>query len=222
MKKLILYITITLIVFILDLFLVGMPKKESKELDKSKKQPDDIEYYELFSTAELAYNFSDSKIMAEHSDYIAIIKIDSTEGSNINRVTNESIDGVYTCGKARVLMKIKGNLDDDILFTRGGGTMPFNEWIKSKIDKDRIEKSLESGGYKSTKNLIVNDVIYEDIKIETGKIYLAYMIHNEEFNYENEYSIIGLQHGLREVKGLKIKNNNTGKWENIFKVIDIK
>ena len=230
MKKVTLYITITLIVFVLDIFVINTPKKaESKELNQNKEQTSnneessDIEYYNISSIVEPVYGYSNSKTIAEHSDYIAIIKIDSIDGgSNVNRKTGEPVVDIYAYGKAKVLVRIKGALNSNILYTRPGGSMPYDEWILNETDGWKIDELVKGKDNKSTMKIIVNSNIIEDIKIETGKTYLAYMVHSDEFNYDNEYVIIGYQYGLREYKDGKVKNNTTGEWEELSKIVDIK
>ena len=68
-------------------------------------------------------------------------------------------------------------------------------------------------------------LIDNDIYLEAGKTYLAYLNYSNSFQ---KYEIIGLGNGLREVNteqksrisvqnfdisSLKIKNNNTDEWE---------
>lgn len=180
------------------------------------------------------YNFADTNVLAEQSDYIAFIKVDAVLGvSNINKITNEYISTPYIYGKATVLKTLKGELGGEkINFCRDGGQLPYEEWIKGDVDPEKLKSVRAESGMSeiSEKDIVVDYRIKDDIEIEEGKTYLAFMFHNPDFNEQNEYVIHGYQFGLREteveqdvskqsVDSILIKNNNTGNWESLSSVL---
>ncbi len=181
----------------------------------------------------MAYDISDNNVLAEISDYIALIQIDEITGvSNKNRLTGSYISTSYTYGKARVLKAFKGDIGTtEIGFVRDGGIIPYNEWIKGQEDPDKLIRMRRESGISDaeTDDMFVDYMPQGDITIESGKTYLVYMFRNPEFNLENEYSIQGYQYGLRELRqngnaaqntsDLYVKNNTTGKWEALSDIL---
>lgn len=186
----------------------------------------DNQIINVLTSADMLYNLSDPSIIEGLSDYIALVRIDTIDGvSNINKKTNEFVS-TYTYGKLTILKMIKGNIDKEkISYTRSGGEISYNDWIKGQLSLEKLQKMVENSGI-DTDNLKINDKYEGDISIETNKVYLAYMHHEPSFNEDNEYVIHGFQYGLREIKidknsNIKVKNNDTGKWENLSSIIDI-
>ena len=184
------------------------------------------------SHADSLYNISDSDVLASISEHIALIRIDSIDGtSNLNKRTGEYVANPYLYGKATVLKELKGSFGTrSIDFVREGGTLPYNEWIKGDCDPAKLQALREKAGLDSekTNTLYVKYKPEGDIELEAGKTYLAYMFRNPDFNVENEYVIHGYQYGLRELQqnikltddlsnlnDLKVKNNMTGEWEDL-------
>lgn len=200
------------------------PKLENK-VPTTNENNEITEIKEITPLIEFIYNYSDDKVMYNISDYIALIKINEITGvSNINRLTNEFIRFPYTYGKATILTTLKGNISEKVInFTRTGGKIPYEEFIKGEVDPIKIDTT-------SSKGVIIDYRFDNDIELELGKTYLVYMIKNKDFNIDNEYSIIGFQYGLREVQGddiknlsnIKVKNNETLKWENLLDVLNNK
>ena len=88
------------------------------------------------SHADCLYNISDSDVLASVSEHIALIRINSIDGtSNLNKQTGEYVSNPYLYGKATVLKELKGSFGTQgIDFVREGGTLPYNEWIKGDCD----------------------------------------------------------------------------------------
>lgn len=179
----------------------------------------------VLTSPDMLYNLSEPSIIEGLSDYIALVKIDTIDGvSNINKKTNEFVS-TYTYGKLTILEMIKGNIDsENISYSRSGGEISYNDWIKGQLSPEKLQKMVENSGI-DTNNLKIVDKYEGDISIEINKVYLAYMHYEPSFNEENEYVIHGFQYGLREIKedessNIKVKNNDTGKWENLSSIID--
>ena len=182
------------------------------------------------------YDFSNNKTMSEISDYIALVRIESIDGvTNVSRKTNKPVITPYSYGQATVVSVLKGEISSSSIgFTRCGGQMPYDEWIKGDVDPDKLNATRAEAGLANvpTKDIIVNYKLKDDIELEIGKTYLVFMCRNEEFNLENEYIIQGFQYGLRELQqtnvssysvqnstSLKVKNNMTGEWESLSDVV---
>lgn len=130
-----------------------------------------------------------------------------------------------------MLKELKGSFGiQSINYVREGGTLSYNEWIKGDCDPAKLQALREKASLDSenTDTLYVKHKPEGDIELEAGKIYLAYMFRNPDFNVENEYVIHGYQYGLRELRqninltddisglsDLKVKNNMTGEWEDL-------
>lgn len=194
----------------------------------------------ISSSFDLAYDLNDSKVMYDLSEYIAIVKIDSIDGtSNFNKITNKYISHPYTYGTATVLKMLKGNIKSSTFnFIRTGGLIAYDDYVKGDIDPNKLESVRKEYGTEniSTKDLYVDYKVQGDIEIEKGKLYLVYMSHNSNFNTENEYNIFGYQFGLREIQqssnlvnsiqkdldlNLKVKNNITNQWVKLQEVLDL-
>lgn len=191
----------------------------------------------VLSSGDTLYKISDPKVMEELSDYVAIVKIDSIDGANnVNRKTGKYVS-TYTYGKATILKMLKGDIiSSNIGYTRSGGKISYNQWVKGQASPEKLQKLLENGDNKfiDINKVKVYDKFSGDIDIEVGKIYLVYMYYEPTFNADNEFVIHGYQYGMREVKidseskenlnniaDVKIKNNDTGKWENLSTIIDV-
>lgn len=211
-------------------------KTPSGNQEVNSEQNDKV-ILEFKSNLDLAYDLTNKKVINNTFDYIALIKIDKIDGvDNYDSVINQYVSP-YTYGSATVLNAIKGNIGkSNISFRRLGGQISFKKWLEGDEAPDKILRIREESGLANVpvENIIVDYKNSSDINVEEGKIYLAFLEYNQKLNKENEYWIGGLQYGLREVQGanatsdkidnvtdLKVKNNNTGKWENITDVVVI-
>ncbi len=202
------------------------------EIDKERKT-----ILSFTSYLDWAYDLTDSKVLTDSFEYIALIKIDSIDGvDNYDTVINQYVLP-YTYGKATVLKVLKGNINQEqIDFRRLGGKISFEKWLEGDDAPEKIIKIKEESGLKNIKNenIIVNSTMSDDIDVEKGKIYLAFLEYDSSLNKENEYWIGGMQYGLREVQqsnislssnnsigNLKVKDNTTGNWTNLRDVVII-
>ena len=184
--------------------------------------------------SDMLYDFSDAQVLSELSDYIAIIRVDSVDGvTNINRKLNKPVIMPFTYGSASVLQVIKGSVPDEISYIRSGGMMTYDKWVEGQNDPEKL-KALKADSDLADippEDILVDCNMENDINIEVGKTYLAFMCRNDSSNFENEYVIQGFQYGLRELQEpnsaaaaqsaaeLKVKNNMTGAWENIGDIV---
>lgn len=184
------------------------------------------------------YDMSDLNVLAKKSDAIAIVRIDSIDGCTKRyRISNKKAGYIFTYGNASVLKAIQGDIkNNEFIYKKPGGRLPYLEWVEADTDPEKLLSMVRANGNKingvPVEDVIVEEKRKDDIEITEGKIYLAFMMKSFEYSDDfNEYAFIGRQYGLREIKnydiknktlsGVKVKNNKTGKWEDISKVIDL-
>lgn len=205
---------------IICLFLLGFMVLSGCSTDEKNEKNDKV--LTLESDYDYAYDLSNNLELSKHHNDIALVEITDIGGtSNYNDKLQLYVD-IYTYGKAVVKAVYKGNLktDDKIAFTRLGGKLDYNEWKKGLLQKQ--VDVLEDANYTS----VVSE--YEhDIPVEKNKTYLVFLDHTSS-QKENEYAITGFAYGMREVENpdhltnlddIRVKNNISGKYESLQKVV---
>ena len=238
-NKKILYIFIILMLFVSVVCGYGFSNRQYDVKENELGEiiiDEDSQIINVISSGDTLYNLSDPNVMQDLSDYVALVKIDSIDGAdNVNKKTGNYVS-TYTYGKATILKMLKGNIASRTIgYTRSGGKILYSQWVKGQASPEKIKKLVESTNNKSIdiNNVKVYDKFSGDIDLEVGKIYLVYMYHEPTFNNDNEFVIHGFQYGMREAKmdsisentlnnvsDIKIKNNDTGKWENLSTIIN--
>lgn len=230
MKKLLIGILITYI-------LTGC---STNSLNKTKEEI--IYDTSTYITGDMKENIINSDVSALHtyeytpenlyknSDVIAIIKVITLDGITLEE--NTVIGDTY--GKALINSVLYGNIKEDtITYFKAGGVVSIAEWEKYQPQEaNEKRKQLREN---SSQLIDINSTYYsfkgeDDIEIEAGKTYLAYLKENG-----NKYQIIGAGNGLRELqieqtnkisseeinlKNQKIKNNVTGEFESLDEYIE--
>lgn len=175
----------------------------------------------------LAEEFTPQK-MYELATDVAIVKVVSKDYMD----PHASSLGM-TFGKILINNVISGNLEvgQVVTYEKPGGYVDMESWEESQpaaaTEKRRYLRE-QAGITIDLSEEYINILADEDIEIEVGKTYLAYLTYNTTYN---AYEIIGLGNGLREVNipqetksvatsnlninELKIKNNTTGEWESL-------
>lgn len=209
----------------------------SKKDDLNKRHIIHIEIDSNDSSDGIFYDISDLNVLAKKSDIVAIVRIDSIDGyTKRYRISHEKAGYIYTYGNATVLKTIQGDLKNNkLIYKKTGGRLPYLEWVEADTDPEKLLSLVKANDNKidgvPVENVIVEEKRKGDIDIAEGKIYLAFMMKGYEYSDDyNEYAFIGRQYGLREVKnydinnqtlsGVKVKNNVTGEWEDISKIIN--
>lgn len=189
------------------------------------------EILEAVSMAEITYNPSDPEVMASLSSDIVLVTVTSIDGgSNVNEITGEYVYP-YTYGKLQILDTYKGDLSvgQEIEYVRMGGIVTYDSYVASLYPAQR-EKFISQSGVKPA---YIKMMFEQDIELEAGKTYLAYLRNPEsgDFSRENAYAMIGWEGGLREVRGLEqadesnsvpqieVFNNYTNEWESLNTII---
>ena len=186
-------------------------------------------------------DISDVPALRDFVSHVFIAKVESIDGcsTTIGNGRFSPIPAEY--GKMRVLKSIKGSVDgDSISYYRAGGVISIAEYEKdapAEMIANEEKHRKESGN----ENIDKNTNFYEwkedgDIDIEVGKTYIFFAMYNEETGY---YNILGAQYGSREISSgeandgndkismnaldkdeLKLKNNDSGKYESLKEFID--
>lgn len=192
--------------------------------------------------AEISSNISNPKEVYKNSTDVAIITILSIDGgSSFNEQANVYCFP-YTYGIFRVEKVYKGNMEegDELQYIRSGGIVSYQEYRNSMSENERKKHDFLSKGKQPE---FVEMRFAEDIEIEPGKTYLAYMLNPDSgvglYSKKDSYVIRAFQGGLREmninpnsyggaqlfssnnneVTELKVFNNFTNQWENINEVV---
>lgn len=210
----------------------GDKNQETAPPDAYDNIPTSSIYYSV-SEGELTYNPSDPSDMKAHSDTIAIVEVTSIDGGSVkNEITGEPVF-TYTYGTVEIKHIVSGeNIEsENVNFVRGGGLVPFDEWLESQEEASK-EKTLRMMGEDAEKIEYVSEYFLEDIPIEAGKTYLAYIDTSGEYSpREDAIQIVGFQGGLREIEfdsdeyyeenysEIKIMNNYTGEWETLESIL---
>ena len=115
---------------------------------------------------DIAVNYSDISNLINESDIVAIVKIDSKNGTNYNAFKNKYVP-VYTTGKLKVEnilysnLKYEVNEGDNIEYVRLGGEIKYSMYLKGLRDVER--KKLE---YNVAQQVKINSYqIHNNIKI---------------------------------------------------------
>lgn len=178
---------------------------------------------EVRSEVDVNWDLNDPLYFYKNSEVVAIMKIESIEAvRNLDPVTKEPVYP-QTLGKMNIEKVYKGELRDgeQVAYARPGATLSFEEYLKG-LSKPEVEKIKHLNKGKTPKGH-VKVQFANDIEIEVGKKYLAFMNAKTNKNGEKEYLISWMQYGLRKVKGegenILVLNNEAKAWEKIDKSI---
>jgi hypothetical protein len=217
---------------------------ENSDIDEKNINEEENSYKTYsYITDEMKLNAQDSKpvalfrheytpeYMLELSDTVALVTIVTIDGASTEY--NNMFGMTY--GSLLVENRIAGdNIEKDIIeYIKPGGILTMANWEQTQpqaANEKREYLQQQSGIEIDKDNTYINIMLGNDIELETGKTYLAYLNYNETFG---KYEIVGLGNGLREVNverqinmvkkrnienninDLKIKNNTTGEWESL-------
>lgn len=182
--------------------------------------PEDILFTES-KIFDIEFDISDIKTLAENSDFIAIVKVNSAEGSNYyfnsNNGEQRSIS-IYTEGDMTIKKVLKSNLNksiEKINYSREDGALKFKEYLLGQPEShnEKMITLLKKEKGLSLEEMYEKYVIsktIDNVSIEKEKEYLIFAVYHEEFD---KYEIIGFQHGLREYNNGMVLNNDTGEYE---------
>lgn len=159
----------------------------------------------------------------------AVVHIDSIDGGR----TYSPISGHYvypqTFGKMTVLTVYKGDVKpgQQLNYIRLGGIVSYDDYWNSLNPQQQDKRlHLNKGEKNPTGIKYVEQKFSGDVDIEAGKNYLVFLTPSASKDGSRvEYSINGVQYGLRKVQGtgsdMKVYNNDTKEWESLSNVVKL-
>lgn len=202
-----------------------------KKIDETEK------VYTIWSENCFAFDITDPAKMAENSQYVSLVKIDSLDEVDNYSELHQSYTMPYTRGRMTVIENLKGELPlgEELRFYRMGGAIAKDKYYKALegAERERFSYAMEHNAELSEADKV--EVFGPDeVRLEEGKIYLVYMFDETFIDGEaGTYGIHSFKGGVREVKfdatkvGLgalieqaEVLNNFTGEWEELSKVVE--
>lgn len=247
------FIGIGLALTIIALVSIGIIMNKSGDLIENKDtqikiaQNDSDVHYDAYTyiTEEMKENSDESTMYAELaseytpssmlnvSDTVALVTVVSLDGASMDYSTFG-----MTYGKILVNDVIVGdiNTNEIIEYLKPGGYVTVADYDAHDIPASVAKRDYlrqQAGIEIDKENTYINLKVEDDIEIEAGKTYLAYLHYREN---DGKYEIVGLRNGLREVNvsqvssitiqeysidELQIKNNVTGEWESLDEYVKL-
>ncbi|UWG98555.1 hypothetical protein LPY66_07060 [Dehalobacter sp. DCM] len=208
--------------------------KNTSSLNTTAENKDVV--LDLRSELDYLINTTDKNVRNENSDFIIIGTVQSVDGGINYNPKRELYTEIQTIGNLNVEKIIKGNVEDNIIpFMRLGGVISFSEYEKGLTESQKAKVELtKTLTNEEKKTKYVSSNIMNNINIEQGKTYLMYLKYDPDYG---RYAIVFLQDGLREIDKstmakseskklnkdemsmIKVKNNETEKFETISEVL---
>lgn len=158
---------------------------------------------------------------------IALVHIDSIDGGRNYSPIYERYVLSETYGKLTVLEVYKGDVrsGQQLSYSRSGGIIT-KEMFQAALDIYQKDDQYYLHGSPPAAKKYIHEKVVDDIDVEVGKDYLAFMIPaSSKDGKRHEYTITGAQFGFREAKGsgadATILNTATGKWESLSSVVKL-
>lgn len=156
----------------------------------------------------------------------ALVRIDSIDGGrNYNPIYKRYVVA-ETYGKMTVLKVYKGDveIDQELTYSRFGGIITAQEYSDALNAPGSEETYLHGLG--PAKKKYVKAFVVDDIDVEVGKKYLAFLTpQTSRDGKHQEYAITGAQFGFREarVSGAEVTvlNYGTGKWVSASSIVEL-
>lgn len=195
---------------------------ENVKMEEINEEP--IVFTEV-SHYDTLYDFSDSKVLAEHSDLVVIGKITNLgNATNYNPKTN--IYGkACTPGNLEVMQVIKSNTNESLQsvdFMDIGGLIRYSDYEKSLLPAQKAKRDYlmqQSGISKlSRSNVYVKQEVENQLELEEGKTYIMYLYYNEDYEC---YMVVSQPYGIKEYneKNQEIINHVTNKIEKLSELM---
>lgn len=184
--------------------------------------------YASISSSDIQRAGSDVDFMWRPESYpiVALVHIDSIEGGRTYSPVFEQYVAPHTYGKMTVREVYRGDVKpgQELNYSRLGGIVTYEDYWKS-LNKQQQDKILHlNNGKQPAHKKYVKDTASDDIDIESGKNYVAFLTpQSSRDGKATEYVIGGYQLGLRETRGsgadITVLNNNTKQWDKVDSVI---
>lgn len=156
----------------------------------------------------------------------ALVHVDSIDGGRNYSPIFERYIVSETYGKMTILEVYKGDVQtgQELQYSRTGGIITRQEYLNALNAPGSEETYLH--GRRPAEKKYIKEYIVDDIDVEVGKNYLAFMIpESSKDGKYHEYRITGVNFGFREVRGsggeATIFNRVTGKWESLSSVVKL-
>lgn len=156
----------------------------------------------------------------------ALVRIDSIDGGRNYSPIYERYVVAETYGKMTVLEAYRGDVrsGQELDYSRGGGVITAQEYLNALNAPGSKETYLH--GFRPSEKKYVKEYIVDDIDVEVGKNYLAFLTpQSSKDGRSHEYRIGGVQFGFREARGsgaeATVLNYGTGKWENVSSIVEL-
>lgn len=171
------------------------------------------------------YDFSDSKVLAEHSDLVVIGKITNMdEATNYNPTAKKHVKAT-TPGTLEVMQVLKSNSSeklDNIEFMNMGGTISYLDYEKSLLPAQKAKRDYlmqQNGNAKLVKtNMFVKQEVKNQLELEEDNTYIMYLYYNEDYG---KYMVVNQPYGIKEYNEAtgKILNHVTNGVETLEEVM---
>ncbi len=217
----------------------NLHQNDSSQSEKVTKAPGTSTAYDAYAAIprkDIAQILSDGEIGWDTRDpyfgfdtlpITAVVHIDSIDGGRTYKPITGNYGYAETFGKMTILSVYKGDIKpgQQLHYSRGGGIVTYNNYWNALNDEQKDKRLHLNNGEKNPTGIkYVEQKFSDDIDIEAGKTYLVFMRAD---TYKDgsliEYSIAGMQYGLRKVEGtgpdMKVYNNSTETWESLSSVV---
>lgn len=181
------------------------------------------------SDGDSAWNVNDPFFGYNKLPVVALVRIDTIDGGRNYSPIFDQYVYPQTIGKMTVINVYKGDVSPGqvLNYSRLGGIVSYDDYWNGLNPEQRDKITHLNNGKKPSDKKYVQKKFSEDIDIEVGKKYVAFLLPQDyKDGSGKEYFIDGAQHGLREVKGsgneATVFNNDTKQWDNINKIVKLK
>ena len=137
------------------------------------------------SNYDYLYDFSDSKVLAEHSDLIVIGKITNLDEATNFNPAKKKYTKTTTPGELEVIKVLKANTTeklDTVKFMDIGGTVSYLDYEKSLLPAQKAKRDYlmqQNGEAKIAKtNMFVKQEVKNQLELEEDKTYIMYLYYN--------------------------------------------
>lgn len=156
----------------------------------------------------------------------ALVRINSIDGGRNYSPIHERYVVAETYGKLTVLKVYKGDVQtgQKLSYSRSGGIITAEEYLDALNAPGSEETYLH--GFEPAKKKYVKEFVVDDIDIEVGKKYLAFLTpQTSKDGKYHEYAMTGAQFGLREarVSGAEVTAFDyvTGEWVSASSIVEL-
>ncbi len=213
------FIIVPIIIYII-ISILNNGKVSYNELNENSISKETILYNKI--KCDTLVDYSNIKNLVKESDIIAKVKIQTENGMNFNPLKNEYVP-IYTTGKLEIEEILYNNSNykfisgESIEYVRLGGNITYSTYLEGLRESERkkLEYNIEQRTNMKSNQLakkIVKDVYIDDIEVENGKEYIAFLKYSNDYE---KFNILGFEYGLREYDSNTntIKDNKSNKYE---------